>query len=132
MAVSFSLLLEACAVPLGAQAPLRGAAHPDQALCPFAVADAKAWINLMPSIGPARRPLIVTAELKDPLSLARLSASNTQAPSSLILDLIEDPFSTTPGRVSWRSDASQETTKKVLIQCRGVNLHVIESVEIVQ
>jgi len=131
-ATGFCLLLLSCSTPEGAALPPQDEPVRNQQACPYAISHSAAWINLMPSIGPARRPLVVSLTLRDPKARARLLTSVTSSLSSLHLELTDDPDSTTPGRVSWRSEASGGDVKKVVITCRGVNLHVIESVEIVQ
>jgi hypothetical protein len=120
--------LAACAAPK----PPAGGPTTGQALaasnCPYRIAQADAWINLMPGPVGAPRDMHVAIQLVTATDTALVIRSEASTPDELVLDLRGADNTAQPGRISYREPA-KEPPKRISIRCRGAEIHAITSIE---
>lgn len=100
-----------------------------QATCPHRIANAEAWINLMP--GPRRGPrdINVHIRLADPKDTAVLLKAASARPGELTLEIRTAPAAAIPGQLAYREPASDPWPTRIGILCRGGEIHAIDRIE---
>lgn len=126
------LMLSGCAIP-ASEAPNTQPVTTGQALaqlaCPLRIAEAHAWVNLMP--GPARttRDLQVDVRLADASDTAVLIRSPASTGEILVLELRTAPAAPIAGRVGYREPAPEHLYGRVSFYCRGAEIFSLSGVE---
>lgn len=107
------------------------------AACPHRIAEAHAWVNLMPGPLQGPRDLHVAIRLKDPNDNAVLLKVDDARPGrsrrgDLVLELRAAPVSAQPGEVSYRQPAVDASTgswpTRISILCRGGEIYAITEI----
>lgn len=123
--------LAACAgaPPPPPEPPLTAGQLLTRTSCPFRIASADAWVNYMP--GPARGPrlLHVAVRLQNPTDTAVLLKADVSVPGELTLEVRGAPASAIPGHLSYSEPAPDPMPGRVVLLCRGGELHAITSIE---
>jgi uncharacterized protein YceK len=122
------LLIAAAAAGLSGCAAGPGTTPPAGQGCPFTVANAEAWINMMPSVGSRTRTLVVALEMSGAASVAELHRSADSSPGLLVLDLRPAASAPIPGRAAYREPVSGKPVERVSITCGGGEVRSIDAI----
>jgi hypothetical protein len=100
-----------------------------QSACPHRIDRSEAWVNLMP--GPRRGPrdIHVQLMLADPKDTALLLKAPATRPGELTLEIRTAPTSPIPGQLAYREPASDPWPARIVILCRGGEIHAIDRIE---
>jgi hypothetical protein len=123
-----ALLIAVAATGLSGCAGWPGAAPPAGQGCPFTVASAEAWINMMPGVGTRTRSLQVSLELADAAAMAALHRSPDSAGSLLVLDLRAAASAPIPGRAAYRETVSGKPVERISVTCGGAEVRSIDAI----
>lgn len=96
--------------------------------CPHRIAEANAWVNLMPGPTSSPRDLHVAITLKDPNDNAVLLKADRQRPGQLALELRAAPVSARAGEASYREPVGNPWPTRISILCRGGEIHAITEI----
>jgi hypothetical protein len=97
--------------------------------CPHQIAEATAWINLMPGPGRAPRTLNVDVRLAEATDTAVMLKSAASTGDTLILEVRTSPAAPIPGRLAYREPAPDPLYKRISFFCRGGEIYSIDKIE---
>lgn len=97
--------------------------------CPYSIADASAWINMMPGPAGARRNLVVLVHLAEKTANTMLLRSPSSTPGRLVLELRDTEAAPIPGQVAYREPVADPPVREIALRCRGGDIYAIRSIE---
>jgi hypothetical protein len=100
-----------------------------QYACPHRISEANAWINFMPGPSRAPRQLIVDVKLADPGDTAVMLRSAASTAETLVLEVRTAPAAAVPGRLGYREPVPDPVYKRIVLFCRGGEIHSLDRIE---
>ena len=129
---ALALALGACASQPAPQATAPKASELlARSACPLRIVSAEAWRNRMPGPDSASRgQVIVAVKFDDPQAGAVVLKSGASTADTLVLELRAGE-SAMQGRADYRDDAPSAGYQRVILRCRGGDIHTIAKIETV-
>lgn len=100
-----------------------------QYACPHRIAEARAWVNVMPAINRANRSLQVDIRLADQTDTAVILRSAASTGDTLVLEIRTSPVAPMPGHLAYREPAPERLYKRISFFCRGGEIASISEIE---
>ena len=123
-------VVSACAGPQPQKPPPVSAGQAlAQYTCPHRIAEAHAWVNMMPAINRATRSLVVDIRLADQTDTAVILRSSASTGDTLVLEIRTSPVAPMPGHLSYREPVPEQLYKRISFFCRGGEIASISQID---
>jgi hypothetical protein len=100
-----------------------------QAQCPWRIASAEAWVNMMPGPGHAARQLQVAIRLQSEGDKVMLLKADKSPPGVLALELRQATSVPIEGQAAYREPISDPLPTRIVFICRSGEIAAISKIE---
>jgi len=118
-----------CVAPQPPPPPVSAGQALAQYTCPHRIAEAHAWVNMMPAINRASRSLVVDIRLADQTDTAVILRSAASTGDTLVLEIRTSPVAPIPGHLAYREPAPEQLYKRISFFCRGGEIASITQID---